>query len=151
MLLGGGGFADCCDVEPEAGGDCAWLEVPPAAGACEVVVELFAGAFCVEVPDEGDVAWFEGGDADGWFCVVDLSGFFAGALLGDCAYAAVANAMPIAVVAKKRILIVRSCFEALWGDNPGCGGVFLPVFPDRDTQIHRPARHETHWSKGWQL
>jgi hypothetical protein len=127
--LDGGGLADCCDADPDAGGDCAWLEVPVLAGACEVVVELFAGAFepadwfepepapvafCVDVPVEGDVAWFDCDEVDGWFCVFDdLSGFFEGVLVGDCAYAAVANAMPIAVVANKRILIACSCFEFL--------------------------------------
>jgi hypothetical protein len=83
--------------------------------------------FCVDVPVEGEVAWPGCDEVGGWFCVVDLSGFFDGVLVGDCAYAAVANAMPIAVVANKRILIVRSCFEALFGDNPSCRGRFLSL------------------------
>ena len=105
------------DVEVDEGAVWAWDEVEEVAGVCVEDVELVLGAvvvdwlaevpvpveFCADVDVDGEVVVVV---EPGWLWVVVE---VAGAVDGDCANAAVANARLMADVAKSRIFILRSC------------------------------------------
>lgn len=143
-MLAGAGLE--VDVESDEGLVCAWDEVEEVEGVCAVDVELVLGAvvvdWLVEVPVPVEFCAGVDVDVDGVVVVVEPGWLWvvvevAGAVDGDCANAAVANARLMAEVVKRRIFIVLApVVRLLLPPLTGSGG---PGSANREKQAMRLA------------